>query len=167
MSDGLRISVQVIVLVVMLLGWFGLAIPGIPGLTVIWLAGLGYGIVHGFTWGSGLLFAGMTVLMLAGNAVDNLMMGAGARKEGASWWSLGGALVAGIIGTLLLPPLGGIPAALLVLFGAEWWRLKDWRAALHSTKGMAAGCGWAFVIRFGIGALMIGMWAIWAFILKP
>lgn len=165
MSEGVHITVRIIVLVVMLVSWFGLAIPGVPGLTIIWLAGLGYGIANGFTLGSGLLFAGITVLMLVGNVADNLLMGAGAKKKGASWWSLAAALLGGVVGTLLLPPLGGIPIALVVLFGAEWFRLKDWRAALDSTKGMAVGFGWSFVVRFVIGAVMIGLWAIWAFVL--
>lgn len=167
MSEGVQVTVRIVVLVVMLISWFGLVIPGVPGLTIIWLAGLGYGIANGFTWGSGLLFAGITVLMLLGNVSDNLLMGAGAKKKGASWWSLGAALLGGVVGTLLLPPLGGIPIALVALFGVEWLRLKDWRAALDSTKGMAVGFGWSFVVRFGIGAVMIGLWAIWAFVLKP
>jgi hypothetical protein len=33
----------------------------------------------------------------------------------------------------------------------EFYRLKDWRQAMASTRSMAIGCGWAAVIRFGIG----------------
>jgi hypothetical protein len=48
------------------------------------------------------------------------------------------------------------------LFGVEWIRCKDWRKALASLKGMMIGWGWAFVIRFIIGLVMIGLWFIWA-----
>jgi len=29
---------------------------------------------------------------------------------------------------------------------------------------MAMGCGWAVVARLAIGAIMIGLWLLWAFV---
>lgn len=156
---------HVIVLAVMLFGLLGLVIPILPGLVIIWVAGLVYGLVDGFTWQNGILFALMTIIMLGGNLVDNVIMGASARKQGASWVAIAIALVLGILGSILLPPFGGLAAALLGLFGFEFYRLRDWRKALESTKGMAIGCGWAALIRAGLGALMIGLWVIWAALL--
>lgn len=153
---------HVAILSVMLFGLLGLIIPILPGLVIIWVAGLVYGIVDGFTWQNGLVFAGMTVLMLVGSFIDNFIMGAAARKQGASWVAIAIALVLGILGSLVLPPFGGLVAALLGLFGYEFYRLKDWRKALESTKSMALGCGWASIIRAAMGALMIGLWIIWA-----
>jgi hypothetical protein len=72
------------------------------------------------------------------------------------------ALIAGIAGNFALPVIGGVLAALLALFLVEWIRRKNWREALTAMKGMALGCGWAFVIRFIIGVIMIGLWMIWA-----
>jgi uncharacterized protein YqgC (DUF456 family) len=76
------------------------------------------------------------------------------------------ALVAAIIGSFLIPipVIGGILAALATLFVIECIRRKDWRKALASLKGMAIGWGWAFVIRFIIGLVMIGLWLIWAWV---
>jgi uncharacterized protein YqgC (DUF456 family) len=72
--------------------------------------------------------------------------------------------VAAILGSLFIPIpiIGGFLAALLTLFVIEWIRRKDWRKALISIKGMLIGWGWAFVIRFIIGVVMIGLWMIWA-----
>jgi hypothetical protein len=53
-------------------------------------------------------------------------------------------------------------AGLLTLFLVEWARRKDWHMALKSMKGMLVGWGWAFVIRFIMGMIMIGLWLIWA-----
>ena len=82
---------------------------------LIWVAALVYGLVIGFDIWSGILFGIITLLMLFGNVVDNLFMGAGARKTGASWLSVGVALLGGIIGSLLMPPLGGLVLAMLSL----------------------------------------------------
>jgi uncharacterized protein YqgC (DUF456 family) len=151
-----------ITLTAMLMGL--LVIPFLPGLVIIWVAGLGYGMAAGFGILGWVMFAIMTVLMLAGSILDNLLMGTSAHKEGAPWWVILIALVAAIAGNFALPIIGGILAALLVLFLIEWLRRKDWRKALTSMKGMLVGCGWAFVFRFIIGMIMIGLWLIWAWV---
>jgi hypothetical protein len=93
-------------------------------------------------------------------------MGRSAHKEGAPWWVILIAMMAAIVGSFVIPIpiIGGILAALVTLFGIEWIRRKDWRKALASLKGMAVGWGWAFVIRFIIGLIMIGLWLIWAWV---
>jgi uncharacterized protein YqgC (DUF456 family) len=154
--------IKAITLTAMLVGL--LVLPLLPGLVIIWVAALGYGLVAGFGTLGWIIFAILTVLMLAGSIVDNILMGTSAHKEGAPWWVILLAMVAAILGNFLIPIpiLGGILAALLTLFGIEWLRRKDWRKALASIKGMLIGWGWAFVIRFIIGMVMIGLWFIWA-----
>ena len=74
------------------------------------------------------------------------------------------ALAAGILGTIFLPPLGGLVAALLVLFLVELIRLKDWRKALLSARSMIFGLGWSTLTRIGFGLSMICLWVLWAFV---
>jgi uncharacterized protein YqgC (DUF456 family) len=157
-------ALQWIILSVMLFGLFSLLIPILPGLVIIWVAGLVYGLVNGFNLVGGILFAVMTVLMIGGSLVDNVMMGTKARQTGASWIAIGVALVAGVVGSLVWPPLGGLFAAMLGIFLVEFYRLRDWRKALDSTRGLAVGCGWAVVVRFLIGMVMVGLYVIWAFV---
>lgn len=153
-------------LVIMLVSMVGVFIPIIPALNIIWLSSLVYGILTGFNWVKIVLMVMLTILMIVGNLSDNVLMGAKARQKGASWWALGAALAAAIIFSILLPPFGGIVAALLALFGIEMLRLKDWKQALESTRGMVVGFGWAVLARLGIGVLMIGLWAAWAFLIR-
>jgi uncharacterized protein len=164
-SDVGIIVLQVIVLFTMVIGVIGLALPGVPGLTIIWVAALVYGLIDGFNWASGVLMVFITVLMVFGNMVDNLLMGAGARVTGASWLAILVATVAGIAGTLLLPPVGGLLFALVGVFLVEIIRLRQWKKAVESVKGMAVGFGWSFAARFVIGLMMIGWWLLWAFLL--
>ena len=139
-----------------------LVIPILPGLVIIWVSALGYGIAAGFGLLGWVMFALITILMLAGSILDNLLMGAKAHKEGAPWWVVIIALVSAIIGSFVIPIVGGILAALLVLFLIQWTRLKDAKKALASMKGMMVGWGWAAVFRVIIGLVMIGLWLIWA-----
>ncbi|MDZ4158212.1 MAG: DUF456 family protein [Anaerolineaceae bacterium] len=95
MVDLANLSLKLIVLIVMLFGLLSLFIPAMPGLLVIWLAALAYGILTGFDWVSGGLFALITVLGITGSLADNVLMGTGARRVGASWLAIGLALAAG------------------------------------------------------------------------
>jgi uncharacterized protein YqgC (DUF456 family) len=151
-----------IALVMMAVGL--LVIPILPGLVIIWVAALGYGISAGFGVLGWIMFGLITVLMVGGSILDNLLMGAKAHKEGAPWWVVLIALASAIVGSIAIPIpiIGGILAALLVLFLLEWLRLKDARKALVSMRGMLVGCGWAVVFRVIIGLVMIGLWLIWA-----
>ena len=162
MPAWLQISIEVLTLTFMLFGLFGLVIPVVPGLVIIWVAALGYGIAAGFGTLGWIMFAIISLLMVAGSVIDNVLMGTQARQSGASWVSIAAALVFGIAGNFVLPVIGGLSAALLALFVAEWIRRKNWRESLKSVRGMAWGCGWAFVIRFIMGVVMIGLWMIWA-----
>lgn len=158
------VTLQIIVLAVMIGGLLSLLLAIVPGLTIIWVADLVYLIATGLNWTSGIIFAIITVLMLVGNIIDNFFMGASARQTGASWVAIAVSIVAGIVGSILWPPLGGLLAALVGLFIVEIVRLKDWRKALNSTRSMAMGCGWALATRFGIGIVMILLWVLWVFL---
>jgi len=156
----LGVVLRAVVLTVMAVGM--IVIPILPGLVIIWVAALAYGILGGFGVLGWVMFALITVLMLVGSILDNVLMGTSAHKKGAPWWVILIAMVAAIAGNFLLPIIGGILAGLLVLFLIEWLRLSNWRKALESMKGMLIGWGWAFVFRFIIGMIMVGLWLIWA-----
>ena len=151
-----------ITLVIMLVGLFGLIVPIFPGITIIWLAALGYGVATGFTTLGWVLFAVITILFITGAVIDNVLMNAKAHKAGASWSTLFLGVLAGILGTIFFPPFGGLIAAPLVVFLLEYLRQRDYKKALASLRGMAIGWGAAFVVRFLIGAAMIGTWMVWA-----
>jgi uncharacterized protein YqgC (DUF456 family) len=155
--------VNLLILGVMVIGLFGLILPIFPGLVVIWLAALGYGFVAGFGFPGWILFAMITVLMVIGSLVDNVLMAQQAHESGASWISVLFAILFGVLGNFVVPVLGGLVGALLALFLAEYIRRKNWRDAMTATRGWAVGFGWAFVMRFLIGLIMIGLWIIWIF----
>ena len=155
-------TITILTLLTLLFGLFGLIIPIFPGNVVMWLASLVYGLVFGFGRFGGVVFAIITLLMLVAVSADNILMGARAREEGASWGSIILALVAGVIGTVIFPPIGGLIAAPLMLYLLEFQRLKDEALARQVVKALLTGWGLAFIVRFGIGILMFALWSAWA-----
>jgi uncharacterized protein YqgC (DUF456 family) len=162
MPAWLSTSIFWITLVIMGAGLLGLIVPIFPGLTIIWLAALGYGVVTGFSTLGWVLFAIITVLFIVGALIDNVLMGAKAHQGGATWLTLVLGYIAGIVGTIVFPPIGGIIAAPLVVLLLEYRRQGDINKALASLRGLAVGWGLSFVARFFIGVVMIGMWLAWA-----
>jgi hypothetical protein len=73
-------------------------------------------------------------------------------------------MVAGIVGTVFWPPAGGIIAAPLSVLLLEYWRAGNWQKAWKAIRGLAAGWGLSFVVRFGIGVLIMGIWWLWAWV---
>ncbi len=149
-------------LVIMLFSLFGMIIPVFPGTLIIWLVALIYGIASGFGTVGTVVFVIITVLAILGALADNLLMGAKAKEHGAAWSSIFLALGGSVLFTLVFPPIGGLVAAPAILYLAERRRFDDHDRALKTVRALAIGWGWAFLIRFGLGVVMIGLWGIWA-----
>lgn len=164
MQETLQAAFPWIVLAFLLLGQAGTLIPLLPGLWIQWAAALVFGLVRGFDLNGGILFGIITILVIIGGIIDNVAMGASAKTSGASWLSIGAALVGGVLGSLIFPPLGGLILAMGGIFLVEYLRIRDLRKAWDSTRGLAIGCGWGVVLRFGFGLLVIVVWLLWAFV---
>ena len=165
MDSNLHTTAQALIYLAAAIGLVGQVIPFFPGVTIIWLAVLAYGLLNGFTWTNGIVFALITLLMAAGNWVDNLLMGANTRQRGTSWLAVGLSMAAMLVFGLLWTPLGGLAASFAVIFLVEFLRLRDWRRALGSVRGMLTGCGWSVIARLGISLVMIALWLVWIFLL--
>jgi hypothetical protein len=163
-----QIVLQTLTLFVMLVGLFGLIVPVFPGLTVMWLAALGYAIVqaaaHSMTWVDWLLFILITLLMIGGNVVDNIIIAKKMLGHKIPWTSIILSYIAGIAASFFFTPLIGLAASPLALLGAEYLRLRVFKDAVESTKVYMIGWGSAFAARFAIGSLMIVFWMLWAFL---
>lgn len=154
-------TLLVLVQVLMLVGLFGTLIPFFPGLLIIWLAALGYGMIAGFGTLGIVLYILITVLLVAGMLVDNLLASYGAYQGGASWLSIAVALLVFAAGTIFFPPLGGLVAAPLSVLLLEFLRKKNLRKAWLAVRGLATGWGLSYAARFGFGIVMILFWWLW------
>ena len=163
MPIWLDTTIHILTVLTMLVGLFGLIVPIFPGNVVMWLAALTYGLIFGFGRLGGIMFAIITVLMIAAVLADNVLMGAKAHEKGADWGSIILALIAGVLGTMIFPPIGGLIAAPLVLYLAELQRRRDAEEAKKVVKALLTGWGLAFVVRFGLGVVMFALWGIWAY----
>lgn len=161
-----QVVLEILTFVVLIFGLMGLMIPVFPGLTVMWIATLVYAVfqtaLENMTWVGWLLFALITLLMIGGNIVDNIIIAKHVRDKDVPWSSILWSFAAGIVVSLFFTPIIGMIASPVALFLAEWQRLKDRDAALVTTKAWMTGWGWSVAARIGIGLVMIMFWGLWA-----
>lgn len=159
---------EVVTFLVLVSGLIGLMIPVFPGLTVMWLGTLVYAVIMALAgkmgWAGWLLFAFITLLMIGGNIVDNIIIAKHVRDKDVPWGSILISFAVGIVASLFFTPIIGMIASPVGLYLAEWRRLKDKQAALANTKAWMTGWGWSFLARFGIGVVMILFWGLWAWV---
>jgi uncharacterized protein YqgC (DUF456 family) len=163
-----RVLLETLTLFFMLVGLAGLLIPIFPGLLVMWLATLIYALVqasnesmHWFEW---VLFALITLLMVIGGVIDNIIIARQVREKLVPWGSIIFGYLAGVIASLFFTPLVGIIAAPAGLYLAEYWRLRDTKVAFDSTRAWMTGWGITIALRIAIGVVMIGLWMAWAWL---
>lgn len=160
-----EIMLQWITLVFMLVGLVGLVIPIFPGILVIWLAAAFYallaasaGWMNGWDW---LLFVFITLLMIAGSVIDNIIIAKKLRETGTPWKSIGIGYAAGLVSSLFLTPFAALLITPLALYLAEYSRLRNKNEAFQSAKGWLIGFGWTYLVLVAIGAAMIALWLMW------
>jgi hypothetical protein len=155
-------------LFVLLVGLIGLAVPVFPGLVIMWLGTLLYALIQSSagnmtTW-DWVIFGIITVLMIGGSIVDNIIIARKMRDHYVPWSSILLAFAAGIIASLFFTPLIGLVAAPVGLFLAELRRLQNRDEAWKSTRAYMIGWGWAFGVRFMIGLVITALWMLWAWV---
>ena len=159
----------IIALVIMIVGMLGVILPILPGVPLIFAAALLYGLVTGFVAINGqiiLIFAVMTLLALI---LDWLTGVIGVRKMGGSYLGMAGAFIGMIVG-LLVPGLGIFGFVIGAFAGAFLFELllgKTGHQALRSGLGSFLGFVFGGLLRFVIGALMIGIFIYRVLIYKP
>jgi uncharacterized protein YqgC (DUF456 family) len=165
----LQVILETLTLFALIVGLLGLIVPVFPGLVVMWLGTLLYALIQN---GAGnmtnlkwLIFGIITVLMITGSIVDNLIIAYKMRDRYIPWSSILFAFGAGLIASIFFTPLVGLIAAPVGLYLAENRRLKDNEAAVASTKAYMIGWGWAFGFRFLMGLAILGLWMLWAWVL--
>lgn len=150
-----------LVAAVMLVGLVGTVVPVMPGLAVVWGAGLVYGLVAGFGSAGTVAFAVMTLLALAGTVATYALPACGGSARGAPRSSLLAGVAGAVVGAVVIPVLGLPVGAVAGVWLAETARLGDSRAAWAATWGVIVGFGLGVIVEFTLGVVMIACWVAW------
>jgi uncharacterized protein YqgC (DUF456 family) len=159
MSDG---EATVLAGLAMVVGLAGTVVPVLPGLVVIWSAGLVYGLLVGFGpvgIGVMIIFTGIIGLSVAKSFILPRRMAEG---SDVSVWSQLTAVAGAIIGFFVVPVVGVVLGALVGLFFAELVKHQRIEPAWAGTKAVAKAFGLSALVDLGLGLVMFALWAGWA-----
>lgn len=160
---GARVTTEQIIglsvtLVVMLIGLVGSVVPVLPGTPVVLIAAIGHRLYFGDASVSNLFLVALLVMTGLSLLLDFLASVIGAKKFGATWRGMVGAVLGGIVGLFFaLPGIVAGPfvgAMLLEMSGG-----KEFKVALRAGTGAVLGLLLGTVAKFGICVVMIALFA--------
>ncbi|WP_261565955.1 DUF456 domain-containing protein [Frankia gtarii] len=143
----------------MAVGLVGIVLPVLPGLVLVWGAGLWWVIADGGGVGRWIVLALMSALFVIGALTKYVLPARATAGRGVPWQSLVVGVVCAIVGFFVLPVVGLLVGGVFGIYVAELIRLGDFRTA--------GGTTWAAIVAFGIGVLVelvagVAMAAVWA-----
>ena len=145
-------------LVVMLAGLIGSLVPVLPGTPLVLIAAGGHRLYFGETSVSNLVLGVLVALTLVSMLFDFLAGMLGAKKFGATWRGMTGAVIGGIIGLFFnLPGIIFGPFLGAMLF--EMLGDKEFKTAVRAGLGATVGLLLGIVGKFSIAVVMILLFA--------
>ncbi|MDP6893011.1 MAG: DUF456 domain-containing protein [Verrucomicrobiota bacterium] len=153
-----------LILLVMFIGMIGNLIPGVPGTSLIFTAGLIHQLYFGDNGGIGWFWIFVLgILMSASFLIDYIASLLGAKTLGATWRGMLGAFVGIILGLILLPPFGLIIGPFIGAIVFEWAFGRELREASKAGIGAVVGVLLGMVGSAICGMAMLGIFLFAAF----
>lgn len=152
--------VLVLAFLLMIVGLVGVLVPVLPGLVVVWLAGVASVLWQGTDTTGWLVAWWLTGLFALGTLATVVLPTRRGRELGASSASFASGLLGAVVGFFVLP-VAGFPIGFLAgLAIGERVRLGEWDAARRSTLAVLRAYGVGVVIELLLGVTMVGSWLV-------
>ncbi|MEM7272991.1 MAG: DUF456 domain-containing protein [Actinomycetota bacterium] len=152
----------VLAAVLMVIGLCGVVVPILPGLVLMWVVALVYGLLVGFD-AIGIVVMVVATILVAASLISSVLIPRRAAAEGgASGWAQVGGIVGAVIGFFVIPVVGIIVGALIGLLVVEAALTGDWGEAWVATKATAKGFGISALVDLGLGLVLLAAWSVWA-----
>ena len=156
--SGLGIALTALVMAV---GIAGTVLPFVPGILLVWAAGLVYGLIAGFGAVGAVAFTLMTGAMIGGKIAGWVLPARRGKASGAPRSSLLFAVVGAIVGMIVIPIVGLPVGAVAGIFLAERLRLGSGSAAWMTTRAVIVGFGIGVLIEMTAAVFMAAVWIVW------
>lgn len=152
--------VLVLAFLLMVVGLVGVLVPVLPGLVIVWLAGVASVLWQGTDTTGWLVAWWLTGLFALGTLATVVLPTRRGRELGASNASFASGLLGAVIGFVVLP-VAGFPVGFLAgLTIGERARLGEWAAARRSTLAVLRAYGVGVVIELLLGLTMVASWLV-------
>ncbi|MFO7779225.1 MAG: DUF456 domain-containing protein [Nitriliruptoraceae bacterium] len=151
-------AVLVLAFLLMLVGLVGVLVPVLPGLLIVWAAGVASVLWQGTDTTGWLVAWWLTGLFALATLVTVVLPTRRGRELGATSASFASGLLGAVVGFFVLPVAGFLIGFLVGLTVGERARLGEWDAARGSTFAVLRAYGLGVLIELLLGLTMVGSW---------
>lgn len=144
----------------MLVGVAGVVVPVLPGLLLVWAAGLVWAWQDGGGWQRWTVAALLTVLLIAGEGAKYVLPARSATVAGAPRSTLLLGAAGAVVGFFVIPVLGVLVGGVGAVFLAERRRLGQTWPAWQSTWAVLRAVGLGVLVELVAALLMVVVWAV-------
>jgi hypothetical protein len=156
MLSGVSGTGLLLVGLAMVVGLAGTVVPMLPGLPVIWVAGLVWALSSdgAVRW---VVLAVLTLLLVVGTVAHYVLPARSLGGRAPRSTLLFGVLGA-IVGMFVIPVFGFLVGGVVGVYVAEARRTRDRREAWASTRRVLVAFGIGMAVEVGAGVLMVLTW---------
>lgn len=151
---------ELVVLLVMVVGLVGTVLPVLPGLLLVW----GAGVVWAWLDGGGVtrwaVVAVLTALLVAGSVAKYVLPARSGREAGAPPRTLWLGALGALVGFFVIPVVGLVVGGIGAVYLAELSRLGRSDLAWRSTWAVLVGFGIGVLVEVATGLVMVAVWAV-------
>jgi hypothetical protein len=144
----------------MAVGLVGVVLPLLPGLILVWAAGLWWAVADGGGAARWAVLAVMTVLFVAGTLAKYVLPARATAAGGAPWSTLAVGAAGAVAGFFAIPVVGLVVGGVAGVYLAELIRLADWRRAAGTTRAALVGFGIGLLVELTAGLAMALTWLV-------
>jgi uncharacterized protein YqgC (DUF456 family) len=157
---------EVVIGLVMAIGLVGTIVPVLPGVTLVWGAGLAWAILDGGDFLHWSLFAVMTIFFISAHALGiYLPSKTTSGPENPKWTFLFASLCA-VIGFFVVPIIG-VPLGFIVgVFIRQLIASREFHRALGATGKTLRALGIVVLVQCACAIAIAATWAIGLFLVK-
>lgn len=158
------IGIIIAVIVLFAVGLFGIILPALPGVGLIFTGILLYALYFGIDTVGSVTLSVLGVVAVFSIAIDYLASAYGAKRYGASKWGSLGAIFGGILGFIVLNFIGLLLGIFIGAIVGEFFVAKqDAQASLRAGMGSILGflAGTVIKLLLGIAMILIFVISIW------
>ncbi len=151
-------SGELLIALVMIVGIVGVLVPVLPGLILVWAAGLAWVWLDGA--GPARIAVGvlLTLLLVVGTVAKYVLPARSATGAGAPRSTLVLGAAGAVVGFFVIPVVGVVVGGVGAVFLAELARLGDARTAWQSTWVVLRAVGLGILVELATAVLMLGIW---------
>ena len=150
---------EVVVGLVIVIGLVGVVVQVLPGLFLVAVAVIVWGVVTGGAVGWSVVAVAVLATGLA-FVGEYLLAGRHLKRAGVPFSTMVAGGVLGIVGFFVIPLVGLIIGFVVGVFAAEWLRSRDHRTAWRSTVAALQATGLTILVELAGALLTTAAWVV-------